>query len=397
MGAGSLGEMFQPLEHADFSGLYTSYAVVIDLAVYLLVFIGIAQVTLGKRFQGSGGKAITIGIGVSLAVSLAIVEQYLGFSLRSLGPIAAGLFLAIVAVMMFRLVKHFGGGTAVSGSIAYVFVLLSIVAAVPGFFAWVNRTIPLINLGLLIGLLVAGYTIVAHFLRKKGIPEKYAPVIHKEKEEFKTMPAELSESKKYQRNEVKPITKRAYRESRNVLEELKRLVPLVEKYGHLPEARKDIRMKLEKILPRQLEVVQYLTRLQVLHKRIRESDWSVYSASVRGQLGRLDGPAKTSMKNELIDEYVKLGIEKRLSEIEQRIQVYQTELRRCLEEAGGILTNGDTNGVVGILKRAVSYEEQSMNMIEGLRSLEKEILKHTKREIALDEKTGMLSRVRVCQ
>jgi hypothetical protein len=107
-----LGELFRPLEYIDLSRLYERYAILIDLAIYLLIFVGLAQVTLGKRFQGNGGKAIAIGIGVSLAISLAIAEQLLGFSLRSFGPIAAGIFLGILGVMIFRLVQHLGGGTS---------------------------------------------------------------------------------------------------------------------------------------------------------------------------------------------------------------------------------------------------------------------------------------------
>ena len=112
-GLGFLQKGLRPLEYLDISKLYESYTVFIDFAIYLMVFVGISQITLGSRFQGKGGKAITIAIGISLALSLAISEKYLGFSLRSLGPIAVGIFLAILSVMIYRLIKQLGGDFAV--------------------------------------------------------------------------------------------------------------------------------------------------------------------------------------------------------------------------------------------------------------------------------------------
>jgi hypothetical protein len=378
--------MFKPLEHIDFSGLYTSYAVLIDLAVYLLVFIGLAQVTLGKRFQGSGGKAVIIGIGVCLAVSLAIAEQALGFSLRSFGPVAAGLFLAVLGVMIFQLVKHLGGSTEFSGSIAYINVMLLVVATVPGFFGWINETMPILNVGLLLGFLLAGYLIISHAFRKKGMTEKFGPVLEKAREELKAMPAMLSESQRYQKTQIKPMTKKAYKESRNVLEELKKLVPVVQKYGHLPDARDDLRVQINQVLPQQLELSERLTQLQWLHKRILQADASAYSARTRNQLNKLDGAARAAMKQELSDEYRKLGIERQLSDIEGKMQPYQSEVRRCLEQASISIENGDPDSTVSLLQRAISCEDQSVSMIDSLRSLERQMLKHTKKEIRLEKR-----------
>jgi len=330
---------------------------------------------------------------VCLAVSLAIAEQALGFSLRSFGPVAAGLFLAVLGVMVFQLVKHLGGSTGFSGSLAYINVILLVVATVPGFFGWINETMPLLNVGLLLGFVVAAYMIISHVFHKKSIADTFEPVIEKAKEEFKAMPAMLSESKRYQKTQIRPITKKAYKESRHVLEELKKLVPLVQKYGHLPDARKDIRAQIDRALPQQLQLAQQLTQLQWLHKRILEADASVYSARARGQLDKLGGAAKAAMKRELGDEYLKLGIEQRLSDIERRVQPYQAELRRCLEQAGTAIESGDANSTINLLQRAISCEEQSISMIDNLRSLEKQMLKHTRREIGLEKRALAVSSI----
>ena len=44
-GFGSLGEILRPLEYLDVAQIYDRYAIIIDLVVYLMVFVGLAQVT----------------------------------------------------------------------------------------------------------------------------------------------------------------------------------------------------------------------------------------------------------------------------------------------------------------------------------------------------------------
>lgn len=88
---GSLDEFFHPFEYFDLSRTYEQFASIIDLTIYLLIFVGLARVTLSRRFPGPGGRAISVGIGLSLAITMVVAEQPFGFNLRSFGPIAAGI------------------------------------------------------------------------------------------------------------------------------------------------------------------------------------------------------------------------------------------------------------------------------------------------------------------
>ena len=55
----------------------------IDAIIAFLIFFGVAKVTLGKRFEGRGGRAIIIGIGLALSTGFLLMEKTLNFSLRS--------------------------------------------------------------------------------------------------------------------------------------------------------------------------------------------------------------------------------------------------------------------------------------------------------------------------
>jgi cell division protein FtsL len=250
---------------------------------------------------------------------------------------------------------------------------------------------PLINLGLLIGFFIAGYTILTHFFHRKNMKEKLEPMLDKAKSELQTTPSILNQSKLFQKHQIKPITKKAYKASHAVLEQLTEIMGLIQKYGHLPEARKEIKTQLDNILPRQMEIVQNLNRLRAFHKRILAVDWSIYSAQTRNQLGSLDGPSKIILKKELSDEYRKLGIERELQNNEQRIQNYQLELRQNLQQAGILLINGNPHEAINLVQHAIGLEKGALGLLEQLRDLEKQMLSHTKKEIAMGRRAEALA------
>ena len=385
---GSLGALFKPLEYIDISGLYDRYAVFIDLAIYLLIFVGLAQLTLGQRFSGHGGKAVTIGIGLTLALSLAIAEKFLGFSIRSFGPIAAGIFLAVLGMMIYRLIKHFGAGFAVSGSLAYIIVLLSVIAAVPGFFSWINDAMPIINLGLLAGFFIACYNIIAHLLHHKSISERFGRKLKEVAKNSNDITSSLNRSEKFQKDEIKPITQRAFKSSNQILNELLEILKSIERYAQIPEARKVIKEQIDRILPEQIELMEQLKKLQILHKRVLSFDLSLYSNQSQMRLRELSDTGKAMIKQESINLYTKLGVEKQLQEFEQRIQSYQASIKSCLQQASVYLMSGDIIRTKEFIQKAISLEKGTSSIIEKLAVLEKQILEHTKKEIALERHTA---------
>ena len=89
----------------DFGIWYERYGAIIDFFVYLLLFGGLARVTLEKRFPGRGGQALTLALGLALALALAVAERTMGFNLGSLGPLALGIVLLLLGVLCHRLLR----------------------------------------------------------------------------------------------------------------------------------------------------------------------------------------------------------------------------------------------------------------------------------------------------
>ncbi len=125
-----------PFEGLELSATYDSYSGIIDFLIYTVLFIGLAQVTLGKKFDSNGGKAVIVSIGLILAIGLSISESVLGFNLRSFGPLAAAIFIVFVAMVIYLGFKAFGMDTIGSASLTLVLTYFSIRAITPGFFDW---------------------------------------------------------------------------------------------------------------------------------------------------------------------------------------------------------------------------------------------------------------------
>ena len=85
--------LFRPFYGLDIPSFYGRYHPVIDFFLYSAVFVSVARLTLDKAFPGKPGKALAVAIGLILALSLSIAERNLGFSIRSFGPIAAGIIV----------------------------------------------------------------------------------------------------------------------------------------------------------------------------------------------------------------------------------------------------------------------------------------------------------------
>lgn len=381
-----MSELFKPLELLNITSIYEQYAALIDFTIYLLIFVGLAQITLGKHFQGRGGKAITIGIGISLAVSLAIAEEYIGFSIKSFGPIAAGIFLALLGFMIYRLVKHLGAGMMTSSSAAYIIVLLSIVAVVPGFFAWINQTMPLLNLILVICLFIAIYNVLSHLFKKHGISGKLKNQLNQVKEKYKDETGGLRKEEK-QEHQIQQITKKAYKNSNQILNDLLEALKSIKQYGHVPTARKAIKEQLEKILPEQNELINIMQKQKKLNKKLLEFDISIYTKESQTRYQKLNNREKELLKKELQEEYRKIGIEKQLIKMEEKIQTYQKDIKECLRQSGLYIMNGDIQDSKNMIMRAINLEKETTAILNELRALEKNILEHTKKELAIEKQT----------
>jgi len=118
-----LTDIFETIEGFDVFEAYSNFSWLIDTFIYFLFFVSIAQVTLGKHFEGKGGKGVVISVGIALAVAITFWSRTVGFTLGSLGPLAGIIFAAVIGIWLYRLLKgdtNAGSGIWITIIIIYI-------------------------------------------------------------------------------------------------------------------------------------------------------------------------------------------------------------------------------------------------------------------------------------
>ncbi len=127
-------------QRIDFGSFYMRAAGFVDFFVYLLIFLGLAQFTFARLYEGRSGKAVAIGVGTALAIGAVVAESMFGFNLGSLAPIAVILIIILLGIVVFMLFKSMDIWTGAALSWTYMIMYFISKAMFPGFWAWMYST-----------------------------------------------------------------------------------------------------------------------------------------------------------------------------------------------------------------------------------------------------------------
>jgi len=105
----------------NLSDLYYQYGSIIDAVIFLIIFLGLGMEIFGKKFTGSGGRAIYIGVGLFLTFSLVLWEEANNIRLLELfGPFVLIILLIIIAFIAYKYIKELGVGGFEAVAITYL-------------------------------------------------------------------------------------------------------------------------------------------------------------------------------------------------------------------------------------------------------------------------------------
>src|SRR3989344_8026581 len=130
----------------DVGRLYDAHANVIDLILYLFLFIPLAQATLGRYWPDKPGQLICASMGIALSIGLLQLQRSFGFTLRGLGPLAAVLLLALLGTLLFLWLRQLGASHLVAVGCAYLVLHFALQAVAPSLVGWLRERLPLIDL-----------------------------------------------------------------------------------------------------------------------------------------------------------------------------------------------------------------------------------------------------------
>ena len=382
-----LDALFSPFYGLDFSVFYDRYHPIIDFLVFVAFFIPVARLTLEKRFPGRAGKALAVAVGTILALSLVVAEASLGFSLRSFGPVAAGILIGTVGLVLFLLIKHAGAGTATAGSFAIILVYFILRAVLPDFFLWSsgNPWSGFLHSIFVIAVLVALFRVSAALFHSREaytsigkLSDKVQSVAGNNRFE-----AEVTTNKKelgLLKHRLSKFTRKATKDSKEIVGEVRDIMTIVGENGADQRALAAIGEKLKVIAPKEHRIERELKRIVRTDLKLKAFDVSEI-ADLRKGYRALPDDQKKACRMQFLEAREKLGVEKRVHELTQAVHEYQKQFAYLLGMAVHSLTAARQDDTLQWLGKAIQEEERAEHVLEGILGLEKKLVALAKKQI----------------
>lgn len=363
-----IGRALDPLRYLPLSQLYAQFSSVIDFFVYLLIFLGLAQWSLESRFQGRGGKALTVGIGTALALSLSLAENRFSFSIASLGVLAGAIALILVGIVLFPLAQKVGLKTSTAVMAVVALIYLGIGILTPEAYNWIDINAPLIHgiaAAALIALLVKAVWRVFHGAVKPGAPSVAAlstpeqEAVSGESRAIKDEPAVLAQERKdltAARTEMQGLVNQLGTDPQS---------PQVQTYAHAVFRRaKDRDMVLR----------QRLDYIQTLNSRLERFDLGLFH-EMKARYDKLPAADQARLRKEIDLERLKVFREREVEDLSKNARSQLVRLEAVLDAIDTAVSRGDQSTARSLAVKAARLDRNLERTTATLQAIEQALMK----------------------
>jgi len=368
--------------------VYFEYQMLIDFFLYTIIFVSIARLTIGQKFEGRAGKSLVTVIGIILALGLSIWTSSRNFNIGGFGPFAAIIFISVVAVAAFALFKQLGAEVAWAGAAAFIIIYFSFRLIFPDLWEWLDN-IPLLKAGLSIAVLVSIFVVIIGLFKKirgtfeglRGEGRDLGDFLRRKKKEDKEDEAESKEAEHITKHdEVLDNKDRVFlrrlgkstidsiESDKNLLQYLQNLITVLDEHGYSEKTQVDEETAnkiAEKIAlaigtekyekAKQNEVTQTVNRIGRIARKEYVADEELKRTDKRIKDNHLTSPDAQKMIGD---------VNKKLHE-DEKIREYANYLRRVERDA-----NRRVNLLISSINSA--YNSANKGNIAKARNLLKE-------------------------
>ena len=333
----------------------------VDALVFVLIFVGLARAAFEKRFAGQGGKALIVGIGLSLAIGMVWAEVEYGFSIKSFGPMAAGLVLLLLLSMLFQVGRAMGisrlGSVALTG-----FLGLPLAAQlVPDLVSLAAQVLPLILLVWVASGVLTGRSAL------RISPFSFKRSAETELPQFGLSGKEAHSLKHLDHDEKREI-RSALRESKRVIQHLKRIRRELSQQGLSPENSERIEADLQKLLQSEHEMVRDLARLHQTAEKLRGTDQTVLDETrVRLRVRRDPQTRETEEETDRLRR--ELSLQEAIDSMRVRCEQYDKAFSQSIRQAIATLRVRRTPESLRWVEHALHWETKALHILEDIRHL----------------------------
>ena len=375
-----------PLAGLDLPTLYDRYHASIDFMIFLPLLIAISKASLSRAFPDHTGERLGTVVGVVLAVSLSVTEHFIGFSLKSFGPIAAGLIALLVSMVVYNMLRHAGAGHATCSSLSLIVTYLSMRVAVPGFFLWAqqNEWANYLHALVVLAVIVALW----HFVRELFTPKETGAIKKALKHVVGDNGGFIDISRKRQISEwdlakrhLQKLTIKGGKESTKIIQVLEQLLSTLKEYGADKRIADPICKALGDLKTREHELLLQLSKIRKTDTKLMRYDLSQFQ-SLKKNYDMLNSEQQRELKRMFMEERSKLGIEQKIKDLTEGGEQYCREFERAVDGACTYIRNGNAYQAAEWIGKAIDVEKRAAKMLEDMQELDRTLIHIVKNQIS---------------
>jgi len=382
----ALDTVFGPLSGLNIESLYHKYHTGIDFVLYLFILIPACRLAMDRVYPANQGRGLGTALGVVLAIALSSSERALGFSAQSFGPIAAGLIILMVALVIYSLLRHIGAGHVACSSTALIVTYFSMRAVLPGFFLWAkqNEWATYLHMLLVLAVLVALWRVIQALFT----PHEVSALKNAVKKVAVDSGGFVDTSIKQDKTEWRAVRRgmdrlalKGRRQCRKVIEILEQAHEITLRHGSDQRVAESVCKALNDLKAREHVLVNELARIQAVDQKLLRLDLSQYR-ELHNRYQRLSKDQKAGLRQMFSEERQKAAAEQTIGNLAARAGTYASQFDRCIESACGCLLAGRTEDAAGAIVQAIEQERQAEQLINDIREQEKALLQILGRQIS---------------
>jgi len=373
------------------SQYYNEYTSIIDIFVYALLFVGISQATLGKHFTTRGGKAVSVALGIALAIGLVMSEKTIGFNLRSFGPIAAGIIIFLVGILIFLGLKKAGIASISAAASAFLITYFIILTVISGFAQLITSSpyTSWIQVLVIIAFAIIVYKILQSlFSKKQNSPEetlkKNMDDKSPENTDLKEQINQLKGEKDFIKNEMENKSEVAAKVSKDIIAELSNMKKLM---GELctPQSRYTVLKTLQFIPPQEQQISNAFLPIKQKVKQLASFDYRHFQ-QLKNDYRKLPPSDRKLIKAEIKEEWKKLDAENRIVRLENSGESYNRNIIRVIQDLSLALKENRIRDALILINEAIKWEEKILRIFKQMKHLEHRLKSYTNHERRLENK-----------
>jgi hypothetical protein len=380
-----LETILEPFREIEIASTYSKHYLFIDFLIYLIIFSGLSQYVLGKKFPGKGGKAISGGIAIALSAGMTVFSASTGFNLSRFGPVAAGIIMILASLIIYSLIKQIGGNTINASLIAFIITYFLMRATAPEIYQWAlkNQFAAWIDAALVLSIPLL---LVMLLLRaKKSLPQglklpnfNLTKTLSQQSEEKGEL-ANLKEEKALAKA-AKEEDKKALHTEKVVTKDLSTIINLLKGGKLTPEIIGHIRSTLSDLQQKESKLTLTLARVSLLSQKLER--WEIETFQKLHQtFQNLPPPEREKFKRVIQQEQQSIVNDKSIKELGKQAEQCQQEYRKLLGLAINELGHQNVRGSIYFLLKAKERQNFSESLMKQAATLLDQLLHLTKGSI----------------